>query len=86
MSFPFKYELTLKGLEIKLGPFVFKRIPYTDIEFVKEGWSMFTWNLTNFWPPRFVTVRRKTGWFKNILINPTDRPGFAAELRKRLGR
>jgi len=85
VSFPFKYYLGTTSLDVKLGPFVARRISYWDIEAVREGYSWWNEHWTNLWPFRFVTIRRKYGWFKNFMINPTDRD-FVEELRRKLSK
>ncbi|MBI3553977.1 MAG: PH domain-containing protein [Elusimicrobia bacterium] len=81
MSFPFHYTLGTTGLEVRLGPFVVRRIPYWDIEAVNIGFSLLNEHWTNVWPFKFLTIRRKSGWLKNFVINPKDRESFVEGLR-----
>ena len=70
MSFPFRYHLGLKGIEVKLGPFTVRRISYLDIEAVTEGL-------------KHVTLSSKSGWFKKFKI-ALPHGDFLKELRARL--
>lgn len=83
MSFPFHYEFGAEHVEVKLGPFVARRIRYDDIEGARFGYPFWNEHWTNFWPMRFLTLRRRSGICRNFVINPGDREAFVAELRKR---
>jgi len=85
MSFPFRYHLGETGVEVKLGSYTARRIRYDDIVEVRNGHPFWNEHWTNFWPWRFLTLRRKSGLIRNFVINPADRDAFAAELRRRLG-
>lgn len=68
--FPFKFELSGEGLEVKLGSWVLRRIYYHDIAGVEPGSTFWNEHWCNFGPFEFVTVRRKSGLIKNFIINP----------------
>ena len=80
-----EFYLGTKGLEIKLFGFVLRRIRYADMQEVSGGFGFgLTEHWTNLWPWKFVTIRRKTGLFKNFVINPREREIFIADLRRRI--
>ena len=83
---PFHYDLGPEALEVRLGPFTLRRVRYDDISEVRNGHAFWNEHWTNVWPWRFLTLRRKTGWIKNFVINPGDREAFADQLRQRVGR
>lgn len=83
---PFNYSLADTELQVRLGPLLVRKIAYSDIEGVEERYSFWNEHWTNFWPWRFLTVRRKSGLLRNFVINPQDRELFAGELRVRLSR
>ena len=84
-GFPFAFVLSPAGLEVKLGPFVMRRLDATDVEWVRFQRPLITEHYSNFWPLKFVTLRRKTGWFRNFVINPPDGEQFIAEARQLFG-
>ena len=85
MGIPFDYELSDLELRVKLGSFVVRRIAYRDMAGV-SGYSFVNEHWTNIWPHPFgfVTIRRKSGFFKNFLITPDDREQFITDLHARL--
>ncbi|MDE2038924.1 MAG: PH domain-containing protein [Elusimicrobia bacterium] len=85
MNFPFHYEFGEEGLEVRLGPWTVRRVRYDDIEDIRIGYNLWNEHWTNIWPWRYLTLRRKTGWVRNFVINPADREAFAQLLRQRLG-
>lgn len=82
----FRYLLSDKALEVKLGPWLIRSVPFSGIEDVELGYTFWNEHWTNLWPPRFVTVRRRTGLFRNFVINPEDPESFAAKLRESIGK
>ncbi len=87
MGLPFDYELGDRALEVKLGPFTVRSIEYSDMEEVRNGHPFWNEHWTNFWPFRFLTIRRRTRrwwWPHDFVINPPDRDAFADELRRRI--
>lgn len=83
--FPFTYELGVEGLEVKLGPWVVRRIYYSDMTGAERGYPFWNEHWSNFWPWEFITIRRKSGLIKNFVINPPERDNFLNELRLRIG-
>ena len=83
--FPFTYELSGEGLEVKLGRWVVRRIYYSDMTGAKQGYAFWNEHWSNFWPWEHITVRRKTGLIKNFVINPPERDRFLNELKLRIG-
>lgn len=81
---PFQFDLADKELQVKLGNVVLRRIPYSNIEGVDDGYKLWNEHWCNVWPFRYVTVKRKSGLIKNFVINPKDGPAFAEELRGKL--
>ena len=82
--FPFHFELAETGLEVKFGQWTVRRILYSDMEGVAPGSAAWNEHWNNFWPWRFVTIRRRSGLIRNFVINPPDRDRFIAELQSRL--
>ena len=81
---PFQYACGDESVEVKLGPFTVRRVRYDDIEEVSPGRAFWNEHWTNIWPWRYLTLRRKSGWFRNFVINPEDQEAFASEVRRRL--
>lgn len=83
--FPFTYELSGEGLEVRFGPWVVRRIYYSDMTGAEAGYAFWNEHWSNFWPWEHITIRRKTGLIKNFVINPPDRDKFLNELRLKIG-
>ena len=83
--FPFTYELSGEGLEVRFGPWVVRRIYYSDMTGAEAGYAFWNEHWSNFWPWEHITVRRKTGLIKNFVINPPERDRFLNELKLRIG-
>ena len=83
--FPFTYELSGEGLEVIFGPWVVRRIYYSDMTGAKPGYAFWNEHWSNFWPWEHITIRRKTGLIKNFVINPPERDKFLNELKLRIG-
>ena len=84
MRAPLDYRLTDDCLEIRFGPWCARRIAYADMESVNAGLAFWNEHWTNPWPWRFMTIRRRSGWFRNFVINPSDRDSFRKELAIRI--
>jgi hypothetical protein len=54
------------------------------MEAVSSGYALLNEHWTNPWPWRFLTIRRRTGWFRNFVINPLDRESFIRDLTVRV--
>ena len=85
MSWPFRFHLGEDALEVRLGSWTARRVPYSDIEGARPGLAFFNEHWTNPWPFRFMTIRRRTGFLKNFVINPDDRDAFQRDLLARVG-
>ena len=81
MNVPFRYHLGEEALEVRLFGWTVRRVRYDDMVEVRPGYPFWNEHWNNFWPWRFLTVRRKTGLCKNFVINPGDRETFAAQLK-----
>ena len=78
------YRLTPTEVQITLFGFAVRMFPYTDIEDVLLGSKGAGEN----WARRFsgyVTIRRKRGLFRSIVITPDDPEEFVARLKERIG-
>ncbi len=80
------YRLEDNALSVTVGKRPIRRIPYSDIESVKRGWTF--WNehwerRLDFWRGS-VTIRRKHGLLKNLVITPDDPDSFVSALETRL--
>ena len=80
----FRYELGKESFQVGLGPWTVREIPYSDIESVREGYEILNENWSNPFPFRFVTIRMRSGIFRNFVINPPDRKGFIYDLTAKL--
>ena len=81
---PFRYRLGDAGLEVLLGPYVVRQVAYNNMESVEKGCAFWNEHWTNIWPWKFISIRRKNGWFRNFVINPMERDDFIMELRHRM--
>jgi hypothetical protein len=84
----FNYRLTDDEVQVRIGGWVVRRIRFTDIRSADvRSWSeaLWTWNehWSNFSPPRFVVLRRRSGLVRTFVFNPPDPDAFAVELRRR---
>jgi hypothetical protein len=86
MNFPIDYRLADDGLEVRLGPLRVRRIAYSDMETARAGYALWNEHWTNPWPWRFLIIRRRSGLFRNFVINPGDREPFLKELSLRIER
>ena len=78
---PFKYKITDTELQVMIGSSIVRKVALNDIERVDQKYIFWNEHWTNFWPMKFLTVRRKTGLIKNFVINPPDPLSFLAQLR-----
>ena len=63
-----------------------RKIALTDTESVRtgyDGWNE-SWSNTLCREGRWVTVRRKSGLFRNFVITPKDRDAFIRELKAKI--
>jgi hypothetical protein len=80
------YRTTDTTLDVRIIGRVIRRVRLADIEdvhrrgaFVHENWSSL-----KFW--NSVTVRRRSGLFRNFVISPDDPDAFAVRLQEAAGR
>ncbi len=83
------FRLADSELQVRFGNWVVRRIRFDDIEVagVTPGSKLwFTWNehWCNFWPLRFVVLRRKSGWVRTFIINPPDPERFLEDLKRKV--
>ena len=83
---PFKFVITDTHVCVKLGRLVVRKIALSDIESVEQRYAAWNEHWDNLWPLKFLTIRRKTGLFKNFVINPPNIEAFIKELNKKLGK
>ena len=81
---PFNYHLAEDELQVRVGRFVVRRVPYDQIDNVRYGYTLWNEHWINPWPPRFVAIQRRTGWIRNFVINPPDRDAFMDELGRKI--
>ena len=85
-AWPFRFHLAGDGLEVRLGGWTVRRVHYHDIEEVRPGAALWCEKWTNLLPMSFLTVRRKTGFIRNLVINPPEPGRFRQDLLGRMGR
>jgi hypothetical protein len=75
------YRITEKALEVLILGWVIRRIPLADIEEVHRRGALIheNWSSLKFW--NSVTVRRRSGWFRNFVISPDDPDRFVVRLQ-----
>jgi len=80
------YRITATALEIRMLGWTLRRVRLSDIEeihrrgaLVHENWSSLKlWNS--------VTIRRRSGWIRNVVITPDEPDDFAARLEEAVRR
>jgi len=86
---PFNYVVTPAEVQVRLGGWVVRRVALTDIEraevrpfgpdlLMNEHYT----NIASKARGVFVVLRRKSGWVRTFIINPSDPDAFLAELRR----
>ena len=79
-----RYRITGRAVEVLVFGWCVRRIRLDDIEYVRRGWAFWNEHWTNFKLWNCVTLRRKSGWFRNFVITPDNPTGFIAELAQKL--
>ncbi len=79
-----RYRITGRAVEVLVFGWCVRRIRLDDIEYVRRGWAFWNEHWTNFKLWNCVTLRRKSGWFRNFVITPRNPTGFIAELAQKL--
>ncbi len=80
------YLLDDHYLRIRLGPLPFRKFAIYDISDARVGFSHWTESWTNtIYPPaisrKCVTIYRKSGIFKRVLITPDDPAAFVERIK-----
>ena len=80
------YLIDDRYLRIRLGPIPFRKFAINDIRHVQVGFSHWSESWTNtIYPPTIskkgVTLYRKSGRFKKVLITPDDPSGFVERIK-----
>lgn len=79
-----RYRITDKAVKVLIFGCCVRRIRLDDIEEVHRGGAFWNEHWTNFKLWNTVTLRRKSGWFKNFVITPGNPTEFIAELAQKL--
>ncbi len=80
------YLIDDQYLRIRLGPIPFRKVAIDDISDVQMGPSYWSESWTNtIYPPTIskkgVTIYRKSGGFKKVVITPDDPAGFIERIK-----
>ena len=80
------YRITEKALEVLILGWVIRRVALADIEEVHRRGALIheNWSSLKFW--NSVTVRRRSGWFRNFVISPDEPDRFVTRLQEALSR
>jgi hypothetical protein len=80
------YRLTPEAVEILILGWVARRVPLRDIEEVHRRGALLheNWSGPKFW--NAVTLRRRHGLLRNVVISPDDPDRFVARLQELLDR
>ena len=78
------YRITGEAVEVLILGWCVRRIRLDDIEHVHRGGRFWNEHWTTFKLWNSVTLRRKSGWFRNFVITPDDPAGFIVELAQKL--
>ena len=81
-----RYRITESALEVLILGMVVRRILLGDIEEVHRRGCLIheNWSGPKFW--NSVTIRRRTGLFKNLVISPDDPERFVERIRESVDR
>jgi hypothetical protein len=79
-----RYRITGRAVEVLIFGWCARRIRLDDIEHVRRGGAFWNEHWTNFKLWNSVTLRRKSGWFRNFVITPHNPTEFIAELARKL--
>ncbi len=80
------YRITGTALEVRVLGRVVRRVPLADVEEVHRRGALIheNWSGPKFW--NSVTVRRRSGLFRNFVISPDDPDRFVERLQEALRR
>jgi len=78
------YRITDSALEVHILGRAIRRIPLADIEEVHRRGALIheNWSSLRFW--NGVTIRRRSGLLRNLVISPDDPDGFVERLQEKL--
>jgi hypothetical protein len=82
-----QYRLSRHEVEVLLFRLRIRRVMFTDIRDVTEGAAACAehWPST-LWPAgRALTLHRRSGWLRRVVITPRDRAHFRGQLESALG-
>ncbi len=79
-----RYRITDTAVEVLIFGCCVRRIRLDDIEEVHRGGAFWNEHWTNFKLWNTVTLRRKSGWFRNFVITPDKPTEFIVELARKL--
>jgi hypothetical protein len=73
-----------EAIEVRVLGRVVRRVRLADIESVDRRGALVneSWSGPRFW--NAVTLRRRTGWLRNVIVTPDDPDQFVAEVTERL--
>ncbi len=83
-----RYRITPEELQIIILGIALRKVRLNNIESVQKGrdssfWNIFTGeNWANFHMRNVVTIKRKSGLMKNLIITPTDPDKFISTLQQ----
>ncbi len=80
------YRITDTTLEVRILGRVVRRLTLADIEDVHRRGALIheNWSSLKFW--NSVTIRRRSGLFRNFVISPDDPDAFVERLQEAVGR
>jgi hypothetical protein len=79
-----RYRITSEAVEVLILGWCARRIRLDDIESVRRGGCFWNEHWTNFKLRNSVTLRRKSGLIKNLVITPDNPSAFIAEVAQKL--
>ena len=80
------YRITDSTVDVRILGRTVRRVRLDDIEEVHRRGALLheNWSSLKFW--NSVTIRRRTGAVRNVVISPDDPDGFAARLQEAVRR
>ena len=81
----FKYSIVDYGIEISLFGFRIRRIPFANIEDIflgSKGWGGEIWTVFKVWG--LVSIKKKKGLLKYVVIAPKDPENFVLKVKRRI--
>lgn len=81
----FSYKVTYNGVDISLWGLTLRRIPFSNISDLvpgSPGWNNENWTMFKLWG--LVTIRKKRGLIRNVVIAPDDPQAFIKLVHERM--